>query len=92
MLLEEIGGLVRELLQFSPRQLPLHSVEPLVDHRELVGGMLVATVLGDVVARRYAPLVLCANLLVTTHDRPPSLARIARRRNHSRFLRLGFGV
>jgi hypothetical protein len=90
--LEEIGGPVRELLQFTPRQLALYSVEPLVDHRELVRGMLVAAVLGDVVARRYAPLVLRANVLVTTHDRPPSLARIARRRNHSSLLRLGFGV
>ena len=71
----KFGGLVREILELAPGQLAARAVEALVHHRGLVARVLVAAVRSDVVALRNAPLVRCADLLVTTHGADPSLRR-----------------
>jgi hypothetical protein len=63
-LTEQVGRLVREVLELSPGQLAVGAVEALPHHRELVARVLVTHVGGDVVARRHVPAMLCANLLV----------------------------
>ena len=67
---EQASGLVREILNLAPGQLANGAVEPLVDHRELLSGVLVAAVRSDVVAPRDTPHVRCADLLIAAHDRP----------------------
>ena len=60
---------VRELLQLAPLDAPDGPVEVLVDHRELVRRVLVADVLGDVVALGDVPLVVGDSLLVGRNRR-----------------------
>src|SRR3954453_6877307 len=67
--LEGVRGAGRESLELAPGQFPPSAVESLVDHRELLAWVLVAAVRGDVVALGYAPLVRCADLVVTGHGR-----------------------
>ena len=52
------------VLQLAPRHLPLVAAEVLPQHRELVGRVLVADVLGDVVAVGDDPLVRGDRLVV----------------------------
>ena len=61
---QHVGEAVGELLQLAPLDLADGAVEVLVDHRELVGRVLVADVLRDVVALRDAPLVARHGLFV----------------------------
>src|SRR5262249_48881094 len=70
--LEEVRGLAREILELAPRHLPLSTVVALVDHRELLAGVLVAAVRGDVVALRNTPGVRRTDLVVAADDRPES--------------------
>src|SRR4029079_3129963 len=60
-----VGEAVGLLLQLAPQRLAHGPVEVLVDHRELVGRVLVADVLGDVVTLGDAPLVRGHGLLVS---------------------------
>ena len=64
VLAEQVGGLVREVLELAPLELAGGAVEALPDHRPLLARVLVADVGGDVVALGHAPLVLGAGLLV----------------------------
>lgn len=68
MLLEQVRGLIRHVLELAPAQRAELTVEALVHHRELVGRVLVAAVSGDVVALGNAPHVLCTDVLVTDHE------------------------
>src|SRR6185436_20566558 len=54
---EDASEAVAGVLQLAPRHRPLVAAEVLPQHRELLGRMLVADVLGDVVAVGDAPLV-----------------------------------
>ena len=75
MLAEDVRRLVGEILQLAPGQLPPRAVEALPDHRRLVARMLVADVLGDVVALGHLPLMLRHQVFVATHGGEPSLPR-----------------
>ena len=84
---ERVRGLVREILQLAPGQLPGRTVEALPDHCLLVARMLVADVGGDVVARRHLPPVRGADVLVAprahAYSHSASAYLIAARRSPS---------
>ena len=61
---QNVREAVRPLLQLTPADLADRALEVLVDHRELVGRVLVAAVGGDVVSLRHAPLVRRDGILV----------------------------
>ena len=61
---EDASEAVAGVLQLAPGHRPLVAAEVLPQHRELLGRMLVADVLGDVVAVGDAPLVRGDRLLV----------------------------
>ena len=61
---QHVREAVRPLLQLAPADLADRALEVLVDHRELVGRVLVAAVDGDVVALGHAPLVRGDGFLV----------------------------
>src|SRR4051794_18551750 len=61
---QHVGEAVGELLELPPVHLADIAVDVLVDHRQLVGRVLVAHVGGDVVALGHAPLVGGDGLLV----------------------------
>ena len=73
---EQVGGLVREVLELAPLELAAGAVEALPDHRRLLARVLVADVGGDVVALGHAPLVLGAGLLVGLDPTMPGTYRV----------------
>ena len=61
---QQVRGPVGEVLELAPAQLARGAVVALPDHRRLLARVLVADVVGDVVALGHGPGVLRAGLLV----------------------------